>query len=123
LTVSINSATVQNVHFVYFVLWLRRKNDAMEQTLGVTEARIRFAELVDQVRYQGDTVTLLKSGKPAAVLVPVELFERWKAERTSALAAMRAIQANATRDTEALSDEEAMELALEAQNDARKNTK
>ena len=68
----------------------------MEQTIGVTEARTRFSELVDQVRYQGDTVTLLKSGKPAAVLVPVELFERWKAERRGAIAAMRRIQANVT---------------------------
>ena len=91
--------------------------EAMEQTLGVTEARTRFAELVDQVRYQGDTVTLLKSGKPAAVLVPVELFERWKAERRDAGAAMRRIQANVT---EALSDEEAMSLAVEAQEAVRR---
>ena len=88
----------------------------MEQTIGVTEARTRFSELVDQVRYQGDTVTLLKSGKPAAVLVPVELFERWKAERRGAIAAMRRIQANVT---EVLSDEEAMALALEAQEAVR----
>jgi prevent-host-death family protein len=89
----------------------------MEQTIGVTEARTRFAELVDQVRYQGTTVTLLKSGKPAAVLVPVELFERWKAERRDdALAPMRRIQANIT---EALSDEEAMLLALQAQEAVR----
>ena len=88
----------------------------MEQTLGVTEARTRFSELIDQVRYQGDTITLIKSGKPAAVLVPVELFERWKAERREAIAAMRRIQANVT---EALSDEEAMTLALEAQEAVR----
>ena len=88
----------------------------MEQTLGVTEARTRFSELIDQVRYQGDTITLIKSGKPAAVLVPVELFERWKAERREAMAAMRRIQANVT---EALSDEEAMTLALEAQEAVR----
>lgn len=91
----------------------------MEQTLGVTEARTRFAELVDQVRYQGDTVTLLKSGKPAAVLVPVELFERWKAERREAVTAMRRIQANVP---EALSDDEAMALALEAQEVVRKQS-
>lgn len=90
--------------------------EAMEQTLGVTEARTRFSELVDQVRYQGDTVTLLKSGKPAAVLVPVELFERWKAERRDAITAMRRIQANVT---ESLSDEEAMSLAVEAQEAVR----
>jgi prevent-host-death family protein len=89
----------------------------MEQKLGVTEARVRFSELIDQVRYQGDTVTLLKSGKPAAVLVPVELFERWKAERPGALAPMRRIQANATEE---LTEEEAMALALEAQEAVRK---
>lgn len=92
----------------------------MEQTLGVTEARTRFAELVDQVRYQGDTVTLLKSGKPAAVLVPVELFERWKAERAEALAPMRRIQANVEPP---LTDEEAMKLALEAQEAVRTKPK
>jgi prevent-host-death family protein len=89
----------------------------MEQTIGVTEARTRFSELVDQVRYQGTTVTLLKSGKPAAVLIPVELFEKWKAERRGdTLAPMRRIQANIT---ETLSDEEAMLLALEAQEAVR----
>lgn len=79
----------------------------MEQILGVTEARTRFSELVDQVRYQGTTVTLLKSGKPAAVLVPVELYEQWKSER---------IQAKIEAP---LSDEEAIDLALEAQKAVR----
>jgi prevent-host-death family protein len=91
----------------------------MEQRLGVTEARTRFSELVDQVRYQGDTVTLLKSGKPAAVLVPVEWFERWKAERREAMTALRRLQASVT---EPLSDEEAMALALEAQEAVRKHS-
>jgi len=87
----------------------------MERTVGVTEARTHFAELVDQVRYRGDTVTLLKSGKPAAVLVPVELFERWKAERKAVGDLIRQIQANA----ELLDEEEAMALALEAQQATR----
>ncbi len=89
----------------------------MEQALGVTEARTRFAELIDQVRYQGDTVTLLKNGKPAAVLVPVELYERWKARRRDAVAAIRHMQANSV---DGLSDEEAMKLALEAQKAVRR---
>lgn len=91
----------------------------MEKTFGVTEARTRFSELVDQVRYQGDTVTLLKSGKPAAVLVPVALFERWKAERREAIEAMRRIQAGVS---EPLADEEAMALALEAQTAVRQRS-
>lgn len=91
----------------------------MEETLGITEARTRFSELVDRVRYQGDTVTLLKSGKPAAVLVPVALFERWKAERREAIDAIRRIQASVT---EPLSEEEAMALAVEAQTAVRKRS-
>ncbi|MCC6167943.1 MAG: type II toxin-antitoxin system Phd/YefM family antitoxin [Caldilineaceae bacterium] len=91
----------------------------MEKTLGITEARMRFSELVDQVRYQGDMVTLLKSGKPAAVLVPVELVERWKAERREAVDAMRRIQ---ERVSEPVSEEEAMSLALEAQTAVRKQS-
>lgn len=35
-----------------------------------------FGELVDQVRYRGDTVVLMKSGKPAAALVPYFVLER-----------------------------------------------
>ena len=88
----------------------------MDKTVKVTEARTRFAELVDQVRYQGDTVTLIKSGKPAAVIVPVELFEQWKRERQGALNAMRRIQQNVTDD---LAEEEAMTLAREAQQATR----
>lgn len=91
----------------------------MEKTLGITEARMRFSELVDQVRYQGDMVTLLKSGKPAAVLVPVELVERWKAERREAVDAMRRIQ---ERVSAPVSEEEAMSLALEAQTAVRKRS-
>jgi prevent-host-death family protein len=98
---------------------VQTRGEAMEQRLGVTEARTRFAELVDQVRYQGDTVTLLKSGKPAAVLVPVELFERWKSERRDAMEAMRRIQANVP---EAMSDEDAMALAIEAQEAVRQQS-
>ena len=37
----------------------------LEKTMGVTEARRNFGEIVDRVRYQGDTVVLVKSGKPA----------------------------------------------------------
>ncbi|MEZ4637641.1 MAG: type II toxin-antitoxin system prevent-host-death family antitoxin [Caldilineaceae bacterium] len=33
----------------------------MEKTMGVTEARRNFGEIVDRVRYQGDTVVLVKS--------------------------------------------------------------
>jgi prevent-host-death family protein len=51
----------------------------MEHTVGATEARQRFSELIDKVRHQSDFVIVLKNGKPAAMFVPVALYERWKA--------------------------------------------
>lgn len=56
----------------------------MVQQIGITEARSKFGELVDLVRYRGDTVVLIKSGKPAAALVPFEWLERYQAERAAA---------------------------------------
>jgi prevent-host-death family protein len=95
------------------------RGEAMEHALGVTEARKRLSEVVDQVRYRGDTVTLLKNGKPAAVLVPIEVYERWKTRRRDAVAAIKRIQASVTPG---LSDEEAMKIALEAQEAVRKSS-
>jgi prevent-host-death family protein len=84
----------------------------MERSVGVTEARINFAEIIDSVRYQGDTVVLIKSGKPAAVVVPVEMFERWKEERKEKFDAFRQLRATVTEE---MDEEDALALALEAQ--------
>ena len=51
----------------------------MELSIGITEARQRFSELIDRVQYQGDFVIVLKHGKPAAVLVSIALYEQWTA--------------------------------------------
>ena len=64
------TTTTQNVRSVQFV----DRGATMKQTIGVTEARNNFGELVDQVRYRGDTVVLMKSGKPAAAIVPYDLL-------------------------------------------------
>jgi prevent-host-death family protein len=60
------------------------RGDTMLQQIGVTEARGKFGELVDMVRYPGDTVVLIKSGKPAAAIVPYEWVARYQAERAAA---------------------------------------
>jgi len=53
----------------------------MEKVLGLTKAREIFGELVEQVQYQGDTFLISRNGKPAAAIVPVEVYESWKRER------------------------------------------
>ena len=92
----------------------------MERSIGETEARTNFAELIDSVRYQGDTILLVKSGKPAAVVVPVEMFERWKEERTAQFNAFWQLRKAVT---EPMDEEEALALALEAQQAVREQIK
>lgn len=57
-----------------------------DQTLSVTEAARGFSDLVNRVRYRGESATLTKNGRPVARLIPVdsppitgaELAKRWK---------------------------------------------
>ncbi|MEZ4834992.1 MAG: type II toxin-antitoxin system prevent-host-death family antitoxin [Caldilineaceae bacterium] len=65
----------------------------MEKTMGVTEARRNFGEIVDRVRYQGDTVVLVKSGKPAAAIVPYVVLEQWRRACEDLFAVVEEVQA------------------------------
>jgi len=57
-----------------------------ERTISVTEAARGFSDLVNRVRYRGESATLMKNGRPVARIVPVtakpptlrELAKRWK---------------------------------------------
>jgi prevent-host-death family protein len=76
----------------------------MEKTIGVTEARRNLDEIVDKVRYQGDMVVLVKSGKPAAAIVPYAVLEQWRRTREELFAVVDEVQAqNADLD---MSEEE-----------------
>ena len=66
--------------------------EAMEKALDITNARQQFATMVDQVRYKKDSYIILKRGEPAAVLVPLDVYEVWKREREQLFAAIRRIQ-------------------------------
>jgi prevent-host-death family protein len=73
----------------------------MEKKLGVTEAREKLSELVDQVLYQGDAYIISRHGKPAAAVVPIEVYESWKGQRKAFFTAIRKIQkANTEVDPE-----------------------
>ncbi len=81
----------------------------MEKELGVTKAREMFGDLVDQVQYQGDFYIISRHGKPAAAVVPIEIYENWKAQRTEFFDTIRKIQERVD-----LSAEEAEKLAAES---------
>lgn len=48
------------------------------KTLPLSEAKSQLSGLVEQVRALDEQVTITRNGRPAAVLVSAEEFERWK---------------------------------------------
>jgi prevent-host-death family protein len=81
----------------------------MEKDLGLTRAREIFGDLVEQVQYLGDTYIINRNGKPAAAIVPIEVYESWKRERRAFFDMFRQAQQSAN-----LTPEEAERLASEA---------
>ncbi len=81
----------------------------MERKLGVTQAREQFSELIEQVQFRGDTYIISRRGKPAAAMVPVQVYENWKRQREELFDQIREMQQEA-----ALDPDEAARLAAEA---------
>jgi prevent-host-death family protein len=48
------------------------------KTLPLSEAKSQLSALVEQVRTLEEQVMITRNGRPAAVLVSAEEFERWK---------------------------------------------
>ena len=53
----------------------------MEKKVNITQVRDTFGDLVDAVQYKYYKLVILRHGKPAAVLVPLSVYENWKANR------------------------------------------
>jgi len=87
----------------------------MERQLGITEARKKMAEIVEQVQHQGKGFIINRHGKPAAAVVPVEVYENWKQQRRELFDLIRQMQGQANLDPE-----EAERLAADAVTEARK---
>ena len=45
----------------------------MQSAISSTEAVRNFSELLNNIKYRGDRYTVIRGGKPAASLIPVEL--------------------------------------------------
>ena len=81
----------------------------MEKVLGVTEARKKFSDIVEQVQHQRDTYLISRYGKPAAAVVPVEVYENWQRQREEFFDLIRNLQKESD-----LSPEQADQVANEA---------
>jgi len=81
----------------------------MERELGITKAREEFSNIVEQVQFRGDAYIIRRHGKPAAAVVPVQVYESWKRQRREFFDLIREMQQEAS-----LEPEEAESLAAEA---------
>lgn len=96
--------TVQN-----FTDYQERIEDLMEKVLGITKAREEFSTIIEQVQHQGDSYIISRHGKPAAAVVPIQVYEDWMRQRNQFFDFIRQSQQDAD-----LSPEEADKIAAEA---------
>lgn len=90
----------------------------MEKELGVSEARKELGDMVEKVQYQGNTYIISRRGIPAAAVVPVQIYEKWREQRQELFDLIREIQNEADLDPE-----QAEQLAAEAVAAVRRETK
>lgn len=103
--ITINS--MQNVQSV--TIDREKVKELMEKELGITQARIEFSKIVEQVQHRGDSYIINRHGKPAAAVVPVQVYETWKRQRDEFFNQIRGLQQQADLDPE-----EAERLAAQA---------
>ncbi|MFN2235700.1 MAG: type II toxin-antitoxin system Phd/YefM family antitoxin [Anaerolineales bacterium] len=91
-----NCYNVSNVQSIIYIL----KGTLMEKELGVTEARKEFSDLVERVQHRGDAYIINRHGKPAAAVVPVQVYENWRQQRRELFQLIRELQNEADLDPE-----------------------
>lgn len=50
----------------------------MDKTLSLSEAKMKFNRLIEDVQSKEDEFVITKNGTPVAVVVPASLYEGWK---------------------------------------------
>lgn len=61
----------------------------MEKLIPAFEARRQFGKLLQNVTAQGDTYVVERHGEPVAAMVPIEVYEQWKRQRSEFFAEWR----------------------------------
>ena len=64
----------------------------MALQIGAKNARANFAELLGRVGFGREEIVIERSGKPMAVLIPMEVYEQLVAEREARFSIMDRIQ-------------------------------
>lgn len=88
----------------------------MEKQIGATKVRDTLRNILDEVQYQGDKYVISRHGEPAAVIVPIQIYENWKQQRKRLIELISEVRA-ANEDAD---PEEVMADVLEAQQATRR---
>lgn len=64
----------------------------MTMQIGAKNARAKFAELLGRVGFGREEIVIERSGKPMAVLIPMDVYERMVAERETRFSIMDRLQ-------------------------------
>lgn len=67
----------------------------MAKTTTAIKARQNLGQLLEEAFYRGDEFIIERAGKPMAVLISVQEFERWQKQREKDLAIFDEIRAKA----------------------------
>jgi len=87
----------------------------MAEKVSTIEVRQRIGDLLNRVALRHDEFVIERKGKPLAALVPVERLEQMRR-----FARRHATEVLERRKDSGVSEDEALEIALEAQRAARK---
>ena len=60
--------------------------------IGAKDARAKFAELLGRVGFGREEIVIERSGKPMAVLIPMDVYERMVADRETRFAITERLQ-------------------------------
>lgn len=87
----------------------------MEKTMNITQVRDALGNLVDDVQYEDNKYIIMRHGKPAAVVVPLYVYENWKSSRERLFDLIQQMQESSGSND----PDEIMDLVLEAQQAVR----
>ncbi|CAN5268133.1 MAG: type II toxin-antitoxin system Phd/YefM family antitoxin [Chloroflexia bacterium] len=86
----------------------------MEKTIAAFDARRQFGKVLRDVETRGDSFVVERHGEPVAAVVPLHVYENAKRKRERLFELIKEAQENSQRHSPDMTEEEAMELALEA---------
>jgi prevent-host-death family protein len=90
----------------------------MTEKVSTMDVRARIGDMLNRVALRHDEFIIERKGKPLAALVPVERLEQMR--RFARQHALEFVERQKAGPGEELSEEEAMDVALEAQRAARR---